>query len=322
MVFTLNEARTVVLSIIAASTIVLGVGIANAEPVGPSSLDVTTSTAVWEGLRNETLQTDDFSITAVANSAFAISDAELIGVGNDAYDDVFGFAVNTMGINDDDRILDLSSIADNFKVVIDPVFPSGLSGQLQYVMFDSPAVVQVYLSITNNGTEVMNTAIEHGGNLGSDDDAAVVVTGNGDTAFDAADSFVVFEDTSGSDPFVTFVIFGDDALETPTTSGLFNDNVNWLFDLTLAPEETQSLLFFGVMSGSATEGSALASTLDSLAGASDAGFLTGLSQDQLNTIVNYGVIPEPSTLCLLGLTGAGVLVRRRTHPLSSLLRSV
>lgn len=235
------------------------------------------------------------------------SATQLIGVADDAYNDVFAFAINTTAINADDGIVDLSTIGANTKVVLDPVFPADLSGELQYVMFDTPAVVQVYVSITNDGAAAANVETEHGGDLGSDDGATVIASGSGDSTFDAADNFVVFEDASGADPFVSFVIFGEGAAQTPATSGLFDaDDVNWLYELSLAPGETQSLLFFGAMSGSGAEGNSLASSLTNLADLADAGFLAGLSTDQISKIVNYGPIPEPATFCLPGLAVLGI----------------
>lgn len=100
--------------------------------------------------------------------------------------------------------------------------------------------------ITNTTAGVLNTTINYDTNLGSDSDTEVLATSSGDLVVDANDNWIVTDDddAGGDDPAVVHVFAGPGGLR-PTSVSRDGDDINWQFDLTLNPGETQIIMLFG-----------------------------------------------------------------------------
>ena len=294
---------------------------AQAAPVA-LDFDLTAGGVDWIDIDNQ-VGSNDFNIGDVTGpDAFGVRDARTAN-NSDAYDDAFGIAVNDQTVPASGATVDRVDGPDGTTVTIDPVVPAGFSANQQLFFFDGDPLIRLFFEITNTGAAQTTAAIELGADLGADSNTTIEVDSDGSGVLGSNDRFVVFSDgPSDSDPFTLFTYYGGGAGETPSITGLFSeDEPNSLFELLLAPGETKSLLFFGGVFDTVTSsigeaagfGTSLTGTLNRL-GAD--GFLTGLSDEQLATVVNYAV-PTPAPLALLGLGLAGLGLARRRRGLAS-----
>ena len=287
---------------------------AQAAPVD-LDFDVTSGGVNWIEIDNE-VGSSDFNLSGVTgSSAFGLWEATTAN-NDDAYDDAFGLAVNGETVTTAGPTVDRVDGPDGTTVTADPVVPAGFSANQQLFFFDGDPLIRLFFEITNTGG---SATIELASDLGADSNSTVEVDSDGSGVLGSNDRFVVFsDDGNGDDPFTLFTFYGGGAGETPSITGLFdNDDVNSLFELLLAPGETKSLLLFGGVFDTVTSsvgeaadfGTSLTGTLNRL-GAD--GFLTGLSDEQLATVVNYAVpTPAPLAVLGLGLAGIGMAARRR-----------
>ncbi|MEM6670759.1 MAG: VPLPA-CTERM sorting domain-containing protein [Pseudomonadota bacterium] len=288
----------------------------------------------WQDVKSQDTNNEDYTLGgSPVGTSLLLQDARTPN-SSDSYDDG-SFAVNGQGIDDDDGDVDVTEGSNGTKLVADPVFAGGLTGAYEWFFFgaetvDSDPLARAYIELTNPTNDVTPVTLQQGVNSGADSNITVERSGTGDSAFDGDDAYALLSDDGNGDPFTGFSFFGDGAQLTPTDSGLFApnnrvdvDNVNTLFEFDLAPGETISLLFFwGVFDtvlydlDSAEE--IMKRTVGDIQSLREAGYLVGLSDDQIGRIANYGQgsdvapIPIPATLpLLLGGIGALAVFRRR-----------
>ena len=318
----------------AAVAAVVAVPAAQAAPIA-IPFDVTRGGVTYTGIGNGS-GANDFTLTpggvSGPNDAFAITDASTANNTN-AYNDAYGIAVNGQFVSTAGSTVDVVDGPLGTSVQANPVVPTGFTASHQLFFFDGDPIYRVFFMITNATQSATTATIEIATDLGADALSTLEIDATGNGRFNAADSFAVFSDDGAeNDPFTLLTLFGEDAPETPTISGVFSnirnefENVNTLFELDLAPGETKSLLFFGgvfdTIDSSTVEAAAFGATLTrSLAELGADGWLAGLGIEPLSTVVNYAAnpnqnpppIPAPAPLALiaLGLAGLGAVRRRR-----------
>jgi hypothetical protein len=209
--------------------------------------------------------------------------------------------------------------ADGRELVLGPldgggIIPSGTGEeddglQITRKVYVSPAegfarVLDIY---TNTGFEPLTRTVNLYTNLGSDGQETVVGTSSGDDMVAEDDNWVVTEDNRGQDPTVGHVIAGPGRLLGPAAFSRSGDNIDWAFDLTLQPGETQIVMSFGVQDWDT------AAVLDRVAMLEQTpeSALIGMTGDELAAVVNFSLsladwysleVAEPTTLTITTTT--------------------
>ena len=253
---------------------------------------------------------------------FGLSDADFVNpaAGLDAYDS--GFA---MGING--SLFAPSSSAATFA---NNIFNSGVAtyqgytAQAQLTFYQSMPIVRALYTFHNTSASSVTLRLNWQMNLGSDANTAIRGTssgGNGSVA--NGDRWFVSSDSGQGGAINTLVRFGQYAQITPTGQLLPAGGADLLSDqysLTLGAAgsgtDTLSLMMFGELgdvSGGLNPASAAAIANASMFNNFDtlgaAGLTNGLPN--LNSIENWGFVPEPSPLALLGGGAVVFLLFRR-----------
>jgi len=154
-------------------------------------------------------------------------------------------------------------------------------------------------TFTNNTGTAIDTAVRFYGNLGSD--------GNEDILF-SNDFYMTscqYATTCVGDPVISHVfgnnIFTQNSISASIAGNIVNFNI--VTNLTLAPGESASLLFFAFLaSEEAGTNHAIDAPLAISTGANLVAnpILTGLTQSEIDSIVNFTVVPIPAAAWLFG----------------------
>lgn len=196
---------------------------------------------------------------------------------NDAYDGglVFnGFSSFTTGeTEDNDR-----------EVAIGPVTIGDIQLTRKIYVPENQAWARFLEIVTNTGTVATNYTVNLSTNLGSDGSTVVVNTSSGDTTFATDDTWIVTDDTSDGlgNPTTLHVIAGQGGVQ-PTTVSQNDDNLNYQYNLTLQPGETQIVMHFAAQNQDRATALAKAPQLASLGVAA----LEGVSGEELAQVINF-----------------------------------
>ena len=137
--------------------------------------------------------------------------------------------------------------------------------------------------VTNNGPAAETYTITMFTNLGSDDGTNLIGTSSGDNVFSAEDNWIVTDDQDGqNDPSMTHVIAGTGRTRPQLANSNF-DNINFTYQLELAPGETQIVMHFAAQSNNRAEALEKAVALENL----ELDALSGMSPEELSQLVNF-----------------------------------
>ena len=252
-------------------------------------------------------------------SHFMIYNGALHGQG-DAFDDGATISVDGASYLNPDGDVDLTGST----VTTDPASLSGLSVNMQYYFDQTDAVVRTLVNFYNPEVAPISATASFQTNLGSDSGTQVISTSSGDTAFTTADRWIITDDsTTGGDPTVTHVLYGpggplvtSNLVSLTVFSAFGTQGVRADYGLTVAAGDTLSLMFFNGLAPTATAATGYVSIFDTYAALGASSLLSGLSQAERDRIVNWALggqpdIPEPTTLVMLALAGAGLALRKR-----------
>ena len=252
-------------------------------------------------------------------SHFMIYNGALPGQG-DAFDDGATISVDGASYLNPDGDVDLTGST----VTTDPASLSGLSVNMQYYFDQTDAVVRTLVNFYNPEVAPISATASFQTNLGSDSGTQVISTSSGDTAFTTADRWIITDDsTTGGDPTVTHVLYGpggplvtSNLVSLTVFSAFGTQGVRADYGLTVAAGDTLSLMFFNGLAPTATAATGYVSIFDTYAALGASSLLSGLSQAERDRIVNWALggqpdIPEPTTLVMLALAGAGLALRKR-----------
>ncbi len=137
--------------------------------------------------------------------------------------------------------------------------------------------------VTNTGATAANYSVDVFTNLGSDNGTALVGTSSGDAFFNAEDNWIVTDDQDGAnDPSMTHVIAGGGPVR-PSAASSNGDNINFTYQLQLAPGETQIVMHFAAQHNNRAEALEKAAALENL----ELGALAGMSPLERSQLVNF-----------------------------------
>ncbi|MDR3406562.1 MAG: autotransporter domain-containing protein [Chthoniobacter sp.] len=213
----------------------------------------------------------------------------------DAVDGAFGIAVNGLPFNQPSGKVDLTTTAAGaFVNTITPQSFGGVNASLNYFMSATGRTLRSVGVFTNTTGATQTITVAFGGNLGSDTNTQILATGNGDLTLQVnADQYVISHQAgqtgnNGDDPHETWVFFGPGGLTA--TSGVYvngNDRIGEEWTLTLAPGQTQELMWFTQFNDDLASALAGTSVFANFSALNAAGLLSGLSATDLAEIENW-----------------------------------
>jgi subtilisin family serine protease len=154
--------------------------------------------------------------------------------------------------------------------------------------------------VANTSSSAVNYTVDLNTNLGSNGQTVLVGTSSGDIVFNTEDNWLVTDDVDGEgDPTMLHVIAGENGIR-PNATSLNFDDINFQYNLTLAPGETQVVMHFAVQNLDQATALAKAPELTNL----ELDALAGMSQEELQGVVNFLVAPPAE---LIGTEGDDVL---------------
>jgi len=141
--------------------------------------------------------------------------------------------------------------------------------------------------VTNTSSSTVNYTVQLNTNLGSDGGTVLVTTSSGDTIFNVDDNWLVTDDfDGGGDPTMVHVFAGEGEFQ-PDTASLSSDNLNFAYNLTLAPGETQIVMHFAAQNADQATALTKATQLAQL----ELEALEGMSDEELQQVVNFSIAP-------------------------------
>lgn len=143
--------------------------------------------------------------------------------------------------------------------------------------------------ITNTTGATVNYTVPIYTNLGSDGGENFVQTSSGDSTTNTADNWLITDDnsagTSGGDPVVTHVVAGDSGRVRPASFVKGSGAVNYSYNLSLAPGQTQIVMHFASQAANQPTAVARAPVLTALG----LGALNGLTSAEKSAVVNFNI---------------------------------
>lgn len=283
----------------------------------PSSSDVTTTNGA-------TYTTDSVTAFGIADATFSNGSSTF----SDAFDNALLLSVDGNLFVNPTGTVDLTGDTLTSDTVTDIV--AGIDAQIQYWFSPTRPVVRAVFSLTNTTGAPITIDPAVLGDYGSDSDTEVVGTSSGDTTIDNTDLWYITDDGEGDgDPRIMTSRYGEGAAVVPTNAltpgiaGSTQATFGLRYHTTVPAGATVRIMVFMELSdpdnaliANANAAAADYTNLDTLRAA---GLLTGLSQTDIDEIINYAPtssVPVPfgplGLFSLFGLLGgAGFFQMRR-----------
>lgn len=229
----------------------------------------------------------------------------------DGTNDAFDGGLNLVGF----PFLENGETEDNGReIAIGGASIDGVEVQRKIYVPEDQSFARFLEIVTNAGSSTVNYTVNINTDLGSDGSTVLVGTSSGDNIFNTDDNWLVTDDDidGSGDPTIVQVIAGEDGIVQPNSAFLDLDNINFTYNLSLEPGETQIVMHFAAQNGNQVEALAKASELELL----ELGALQGISEEEVGQIVNFSIISPPDVIgtdddnVLIG-TNAGELIDGR-----------
>lgn len=241
-----------------------------------------------------------FSFEGIFEGGNGIDEALLVtenGSFNDAYDGVLKLGTDGAVFNNDDNYTDsITSLNLNEGTTltsgVDTI--NDINVTSEFAFFTNRAAVRSVYTLTNttDAAIVFNAAIFN--DYGSDGSTVVKYTSNGDTVVEDTDLwFISDDDGDGPDPRIITTRYGTGASVIPIDSAPIADGdgySSFYYQINIGAGETVRIMNFSELTDPSNDlniSIAAAEDYNDITSLSNAGLLEGLSQDQIDTIVNY-----------------------------------
>jgi uncharacterized delta-60 repeat protein len=152
-------------------------------------------------------------------------------------------------------------------------------------------------TFTNSTADAISATVRTVGNLGSDTATTVFATSDGDNIVEQTDWWFGTDDGDGTGtPAIVHLIRGKHGL-TPASVAVTEDNVDWTYNLTVAPGETMRLATFTILGNTRAEAIAAVNALINANGfgGEAASFLT---MTELASLANFQFNQSPTNVSL------------------------
>ena len=232
------------------------------------------------------------------NNAYGIDDVTYThGAVNrsDAFDSGAAIGVNGLPFNLPGGKVDRTTTAAGvFVNTITPQsFGAGVNASLNYFMSATSRTLRSVGVFTNTTGASQTITVAFGANLGSDSSTIIRATASGDLLLQVSQDQYVISNQNGQsgnsiDPTETWVWFGPGGKTAATGQyANTNDKIGEEWSLTLAPGQTQELMWFTQFSDDLAGAQAGLSMFADLGALNVAGLLSGLGAAELATIQNW-----------------------------------
>ena len=231
----------------------------------------------------------------LTEGGFGVDDALLfIPYHDDAYDGFWNLTVDD-AVYEPGAAGDSTSTAWGTTVSGAAVTLSGLTVTERLSAFCVSPTLRVLVTLTNPTGESITAVVKFAGNYGSDDDTTIEATSSGDTSYTVADRWLITSDDNDGDPINTVVWYGPGGpVATPTAASIVDDDVDATFQVTVPAGATRHLMFFSQLDSSVSAAVSAATDFDSNAALGAAGYLSGLTAEELTATLNWAS-PSAST---------------------------
>jgi Ca2+-binding RTX toxin-like protein len=210
----------------------------------------------------------------------------IIDGSNDAYD-------GGLNLNNFPSFTTAETEDNNREVAIGPTTVSGVEVKRKIYVPTDQSWARFLEIVTNTSSSTANYTVNLNTNLGSDSSTVLVGTKNGDNVFNTEDNWLVTDDLdNGGDPTMLHVIAGENGIIKPSAASLNVDNINFAYNLTLAPGETQIVMHFAVQNPNQATALAKAPELETL----ELNALAGMSAEEIGQVVNFATAPSPDLI--------------------------
>ena len=294
-----------------AAALCLTAGMAVAAPVSSSQTIASGfGSTNWQITNTGGTSGGPFGGNCDGGQALTIQDASGPTGAGDAFDNAWNISIDGVAYSAGATV-DLTGTTYTAPAAV----MSGLNVSVQYHVVPGDALARILVTLQNPGASPIATAVQVGNNWGSDGSTVIRDTSSGDTTVTTADRWLITSDNGPSDPVNLSVMYGTGAAVTPAsyTTTVFDcagpQGLGTVFNVSVPAGETRHLMMFaglgGVLSNDNLVASAqAAATFFTDLDAMDPLWLDGLSQAQLDRVVNWApALPSFTTCAAEGLTG-------------------
>ena len=170
----------------------------------------------------------------------SILDGAMVNNAVDAYDGGHKLFVDDIAFPSDKN-----TSLNNRQVTIGPATMSGLNVTRKIFVPENKGYARFLEILENQGSSSISCLVTINSDLGSDSNTSIISTSSGDTNLSMSDTWLITDDSGGTDPYVTHIIAENS--ENLDSFNLSNSgHVNYSYNITILPGQTCIIMHFGM----------------------------------------------------------------------------